>query len=137
MSRDSKVFLVVAVLIVGIGAFLDSGSIRAAPQCDNRCRKRDAFFYCNTGPCVKFFQTDCLLCSATPNVRCLDNGDYNSGLPNCVDAVDYPLNNIVVYYDDCNPSCTCPWVAVEALITGAEQVESYGVTRKVCAGTPS
>jgi hypothetical protein len=104
------VLLVVAVLVIAIGAYLDHANAQPIPSCDHKCRMKRFHKDCDTTDyqwrCLKFLDPTCLLCTLN-NQLCLDEGDYDSSKPTCL-TDDDPINqNRVDYKQTCTELCDC------------------------------
>lgn len=88
----------------GGGGFEEEGPI----PCDNKCRMRFDFYYCNAGPgkhtCITYTVETCGEC--VYGGLCRDNGDYKVLFPNCFAPGGDP--KVVTYrHSECDPQCDC------------------------------
>lgn len=127
MTVQLKAALVVAVGLVGAGAYADSFT------CDNSCRLRDQHQYCASERCVEFQFRSCINCSPGTNTGCFPQSPDPGAGGSCFGVSGGSDFNIATYYDACNPSCECTnYYVVEAVMTGMQLIGTVSIDRYYC-----
>jgi hypothetical protein len=142
MSVPSRVFVVMACLVVAIGAWLDvaqaQGVVTVPVTCDTKCRMRTQHYFCGERTCLWFWNTTCNCCNPYySNYNCVDRGDYDPLRPACFPPDVGSTETGVDIYDTCNPLCNCgSLLAVEAEMTGVK-IDDRSMTKFICRSQPS
>ena len=139
MLLNRKGFAVIAVLVLLAGAYLDSGNVVADPVgCDHKCRHRTDHRACDSGRCWQLLYPSCIICTAAPGFNTSCVASDNSIWKNCAEPVLGSKENLVYYYDSCDPACSCVTNAlVEATNLQGRNPVPVGTTLYTCQPNPT
>lgn len=138
MSVQSKAIVMLVLVVVALGAYLDCAMSLAG--CDNKCRYRDRriFHWCSDDQCMVLVDFTCALCEGAG--QCLDRGDPTWLLSDC--RINVIGNERTLYTTGClTQVCSCSGTpspgydsiaVVEAANPPAGQGESNPVIGTYC-----